>query len=65
MNSHPERLFVVRTWWEPGEPGAWRATLRDATTNATRHFASSDALARFLLAGRAIPGEPEPERTQP
>ena len=48
--SSTRHIYVVRTWREPGEAGGvWRASLRDGATSESRHFASAEALAHFLL----------------
>ena len=50
MQRKPERMFVVRIWWEPSSQGdAWRASLTNANNQQRHYFGLPDDLARFLL----------------
>lgn len=56
----PERLLVLRAWWEQdGEGAVLRVSLRDTVSDRRHHFAGTDALTRFLLAelGDPVPAD--------
>jgi len=56
----PANVYVVRIWWETSREvcKVWRARATDAATKEERHFATPDALARFLGLERLPTAQP-------